>query len=628
MSVRLNAPLFLVRLAGIYLVLALVYAYASPLFETPDEVYHFGFVHRIANTGRLPVQTPGSIGPWQQEGSQPPLYYLLAGTLVRPLPRPDFAQLRRENPHAVVGVTGTAGNKNRFLAASPYPPPLGDRPLADTALAAYTVRLFSIALGLVTVIAVYGCARAVVPGRPAVAMLAAALTALNPQFLFISASINNDTLVTALNSVALWQVAALVRDQRFDTRRSLTIAVVVALATLSKLSGLVVVPVAALAGLYVAYRSRDLRGLVVMGGLMLGVWLLLAGWWYARNLTLYGELFGSARMLDIFGRRVPPPLPDLLRELTSLVDSYWGVFGWFSILTVDPFYWFITALTLAGFGGWVLHLWRIRGDFAQGVRFFFIALAWVLGFISLLAWTLQTMGTQGRLLFPYIAAASTILAVGLLECADRLSISARWPAGVALLTVVPLGVFAALIPFITLIPTYRPPAPLAALPASATPFAGGVYYTPDQPDPVIQLAAYEITPRVYAPGDTVPLTLYWRPLLSVEADYSLFVHVIAEQDNIIIGQVDSYPGYGSLATSRWLPHEAQGAPPFYPERLRIRIDPRLAAGLSETRLVAHIGWWYVPTGARLTTRPQPVTGEDWGVYVLPLGTLSDGAAVR
>ena len=31
--------------------------------------------------------------------------------------------------------------------------------------------------------------------------------------------------------------------------------------------------------------------------------LVIAGWWFLRNLTLYGELLGTATMLDNFGRR-------------------------------------------------------------------------------------------------------------------------------------------------------------------------------------------------------------------------------------------------------------------------------------------------------------------------------------
>ena len=59
----------------------------------------------------------------------------------------------------------------------------------------------------------------------------------------------------------------LLRDG-FSTRRSLVIAVLIALASLSKLSGLVLSRWSALAGLWIAYRRRDWRGLITLGGLM------------------------------------------------------------------------------------------------------------------------------------------------------------------------------------------------------------------------------------------------------------------------------------------------------------------------------------------------------------------------
>ncbi|MEZ4609548.1 MAG: hypothetical protein R2838_04705 [Caldilineaceae bacterium] len=48
--------------------------------------FHYGFAHYVAETGRLPVQDPAATGPWAQEGSQAPLYYLLTGWLTRHRP--------------------------------------------------------------------------------------------------------------------------------------------------------------------------------------------------------------------------------------------------------------------------------------------------------------------------------------------------------------------------------------------------------------------------------------------------------------------------------------------------------------------------------------------------------------
>src|SRR5690606_17175856 len=200
-----------------------------PIWESPDEWNHFGMAQFINMTGQLPVQIVGQPRPYGygQEGSQPPLYYAIAAVLIAPFDRSDYDE-RTANPHAIIGDPGEIGNKNFMLHDQIYPPRL-----SGTELAARVVRLFSTLLGAVTVAAVYFSARVLVPDRASVALLAAGLTAFNPQFVFITASVNNDNLVTALNSLAIWQMLVMLRDG-FDTRRSLIIGLLVALASLSK----------------------------------------------------------------------------------------------------------------------------------------------------------------------------------------------------------------------------------------------------------------------------------------------------------------------------------------------------------------------------------------------------------
>ena len=66
---------------GLVLVLGVLYSLITPLFEASDELWHYPFVKRLADGQGLPVQYPDQIGPWRQEGSQPPLYYALGGLL-------------------------------------------------------------------------------------------------------------------------------------------------------------------------------------------------------------------------------------------------------------------------------------------------------------------------------------------------------------------------------------------------------------------------------------------------------------------------------------------------------------------------------------------------------------------
>ena len=68
-------------------------------------------------------------------------------------------------------------------------------------------------MGAVTVWATYALAVLVFPGRPELAVAAAAFIAFLPEFLFISGSVNNDNLAAMLSGLTLLQMARLWRGE-------------------------------------------------------------------------------------------------------------------------------------------------------------------------------------------------------------------------------------------------------------------------------------------------------------------------------------------------------------------------------------------------------------------------------
>ena len=79
---RPRAQRVLLVLMVLYVALGVVYSVVTPLYEAPDELYHYALVRHLAEGGGLPVQDPAAPGPWMQEGGQPPLYYALAALAV------------------------------------------------------------------------------------------------------------------------------------------------------------------------------------------------------------------------------------------------------------------------------------------------------------------------------------------------------------------------------------------------------------------------------------------------------------------------------------------------------------------------------------------------------------------
>lgn len=580
----------------VFFVLALAYAWATPPLEASDELWHVGMVEVLARTGELPVQVPGVVTMWEQEGSQPPLYYALGALLVTPVDRGDFDAVREPNPHVKAGVPGATDNKNLVLHDTPHPAPEG------TALAVYLLRGVGILLGGVTVAAVYGAALEL-SARPRVALVAAALTAFNPMFLFIAASANNDNLVTALNSVILWQTLVMLR-RGLGWQRSLALALLIALASLSKLSGLVLVPVVALAGLWVAIQRRDLRGLLTLAGLMAGLWALLAGWWYLRNLTLYSELFGTAMMAAVAGPRLTPfTLNTLIEEFEGFRVGYWGWFGAVNITAGALYYRVMDVVVLFGTVGVAVAAWRSRSDRLQLARLTALALTLLVGAVALVQWTAITYASQGRLLFPYVAATSPLLALGFDALLRPLG---RWAARLPLFGMAGLAAFALVTAFTTIAPLYTPPAPLGSLPASAQP----VYARFGD----VALVGYETPGGRYEPGDRLPITVYWQVLEPSDRNLSHYLHAVDDAGEVI-GRIDSFPGGGTLQTRRW----QAGA--IYADRYDIPLERTTG----QSRLRVQVGWWHYASEDVIA--PQDDAGSLLESVMLDVGGFAGEAEV-
>lgn len=603
----------------VFVVLGLVYAWATPIFEASDELWHFGVVYHIAETGELPVQViDGEETPWRQEGSQPPLYYLIASAISAPFDMSDFDAVRTPNPHAVAGNAAFFGNKNLLLHDTPYPV------LEGTALAVYAVRMFSLVLGVVTVYFVYRCGQLVAPDRPVVAVLAAGITAFNPMFLFIAASVNNDNLVTALNSVIIYLLLALLRHG-FDTRRSVAMGVLVGLAALSKISALVLIPVLFGAAAWIYYRRRDQRGLIIFStALVMGI-VVLAGWWYVRNLQLYGELLGTTTMAQVAGPRPEDFNPLLIfSEFQGFRFGYWGVFGAYNIQATPLYYIFMDLVVLGALVSLVFTLlqqWTVREYAAERrmmVQILFLGGIVLLGVIGVMIWTSQTLASQGRLLFPLIAAASTLLAVGVSELMWWLTyllrpldysvtvpdVSAMEQTSESIIhySIQFFAIFALLIPITVIAPQYQPPTPLETLPDTI------IDIDPDVQFGDVTLLAYETHTDRYIPGDYVPVTLYWRVDEQSDRDYSLFLTAFDQIDDAI-GQINSYPGGGTLRTTQWEPGR------IYADTYGVPLSPD-TRGRFVLRL--QVGWWYRPEGEYIT---PVVDGDEIDSVMLEMGAF-------
>ncbi|HHH40690.1 MAG TPA: hypothetical protein ENK56_01635 [Chloroflexi bacterium] len=517
-----RARRFLVLLLALFVGLGVTYGLATPCFESPDESAHLAVVRYIVRHRSFPPRVvpphrrgAGADVAWYLGYHDPPLYYTpplyhaLAGLLVFWEDMEDLPRLLVPNPGWEVGWAPQADdspwNKNIYAHRAEE-----SFAQSSTVRAVYVLRLFSLGLGCATVFCAYLIARALWPERPLVALGAAALVALNPQFIAISAGVTNDNLLNALFGLFLLGAVRLLQG-RGGWIGWAALGGLAGLGLLTKQTALLLLPLGLLAAIGQSHRAWY-RALVD-GAIFLATALAVGSWWYVRNGLLYGDPFG---LMPHFAHQVPLARFGF-REFLDVARSYWAAFGW-ALVQVEPWvygaFYVVTSLAVLG----LLAAGRPGGPFRRlpvstrrGV--ILLGIAFVLNAVPLVGWALVTGAPYGRLLFPTITAAAVLGAWGLSQWT-------RWRWGrwglVGLVSL--LVLFDLSVPWRYLRPAFASPRVRAGPPETArrveATFNGG-----------LQLVAYDAPVGDWTPGAEVRVTLYWRAQVAPDRRYRVWVQV-------------------------------------------------------------------------------------------------------
>jgi hypothetical protein len=360
---------------GLYLFLALLYLFAIPVGESPDEPGHLQCIEQVAQYSRLPVIEPKPEGEiWWSYGRivaghmcyHMPLYYLLAGQLLK----------------GVAGVLDTAvtytfpptnpqfGDGRAMFLHEPYVFGRLPEPATLTGL-----RLLSILLGLVTVWGSYVLTRRLLPAYPLFAVLAAVLAAGWPQLAYLSRAISNDALATALAVVILVVLMGVGRPYRF-----ILLALLSSLALLTKISVAFVVAAVFMVWLleflqFQAERRHYLNALLFSTVIWVLTLLLLTN----HPLLSYHLTVSSGAFAAVSERAMTVAYWQEVFWLT--LSSGWARLGWMNLPAPlwHAYGWWL-LLTLALVAGFVIS-WRWGQTREQRTRWL-ICLLW-LGLILL-----------------------------------------------------------------------------------------------------------------------------------------------------------------------------------------------------------------------------------------------------
>jgi 4-amino-4-deoxy-L-arabinose transferase-like glycosyltransferase len=566
---------FLLLILGLYLLLALGYGALNPLFEAPDEHWHYFTAQTIRETGRLP-QVADDPDPWTaQEAAQPPLYYVLGAAVLTPFDTAEARELIWPNPAVQLGDAGSPTNINAFVHG-----PSEAWPWRGYALGAHALRAMSAIFGLGTLLFIYGSALLVWPKAPTRALLAMAMIAFLPQFAFLHGSITNDVLIAFFTAAALWQLLRIWYGKA-SSGRLLWLGLTIGLAILSKTAGLLLLLYAC--GFLTLLFWRDSQredsrvspkswlidlGKVVIPALLLGGWLL----W--RNWQLYGDVTATSQILRFFGGDRAYTLGQVLGESSGLWISLFAVFGWFNVRPPEWVQIVWNGIVLVALLGVVLATIRsmmqperrqelketlLRGPWGWINRPGFVALLmglWVLlVYAGLIRFMLQIHAGQGRLLFPALLPLALGLAYGLTRFRWRgiyvaAPLLALTTSLYSLLVVIPAAY--ALPPTIT----------ETQIPLQASRLDSDLGHG-------LELVAAEIETEVVGPEGWLWMTLYWRADPVPEGESPEYVLELLGQEDALAGKLQSYHGGGLYPAGLWL------AGDVIVDRLAVQLDPEI-----------------------------------------------------
>lgn len=397
--------------ATLYLCLAIAFARATPLLEASDEARHFAVSLLIKQQQSLPRADLNERTIALQQVTQAPLYYLITAAIIYPFDTSQAGPYFEMRPGFIVGRADLPGAKNMFIARSKLP----ERSLGTEA-AVWSVRLFSVLLGLGVVLCTLYSMRSLLPEPAGTEYFAAALAAFNPMFLFIHSSVNNDCLLNFLSALLVYFVVR-TRKQPVDFRWAIKAGAIAGAAVLSKLSGLaLLVPLL----VYLMLKSESLPRFVRNGGALLAAAAAVSAWWFLRNWLLYESLTATGIHSALAGnRRSEFSAFALLQEWDGFVKSFWGVFGGFNIIYPDAAYlgfYILSALLLALVA--ISQFVRATDDWRRtGI---FLLTMFCTNIAAVAAWTSVLLGSQGRLLF------LSLPAVGVLSVGGSLALGPCW----------------------------------------------------------------------------------------------------------------------------------------------------------------------------------------------------------
>jgi len=381
-----------------------------PAWESNDEGDHVAYIEHIVMEAEIPriARENG------HESHQPPLYYALAALWQGSLGIPGFVPDRL--PQRPVSISLTRPTYQLMLEHD-YSPEQHAH-----AVALHEIRLFSIFLGLVTVILTYFIGRTAT-GNAQIGLGAAMFVTLLPKFDVVTATVTNDALVIMLSSLAL--LITLNVTKAAANRRlllSALLGLVLGAAAVTKTSALLLV-VPFLAVVAFAGETPTRRRLVDTAAAVASMGFV-SGWWFVRNLDLYGDPLAHEATIKYLsewfpGLVAPASWTDTDRfgflVPEQLLKSTWYTGGWNQFYAPTLLNLILTLAAAVTLSSAVRAFIAGRGETGEslcGVTGVILGSAAVAGLMAVLLVAKETTQAEGRITYIGLSAFATLATLG------------------------------------------------------------------------------------------------------------------------------------------------------------------------------------------------------------------------
>ena len=507
-----------------FFVLGVQYSIALPPFESADEAAHTLYIHNLLEDRALPrIASREQISQfteptriWAIETHQPPLYYAIGAVLISWTQRHGIDEYLR--PNELIFTRGIVEqNHHKWLH---NPTPTGE----DTSTAIWILRLYSLILGTMTLWTIYHTAKLLFDDcRPA--LMSMLLVASIPTYVSISAGVNNDNLVTLLYAVGAYLMARIHKLNKMTDRDALMLGLVLAAIALTKITGLSLF-VIVYGGLLWFWHKRTIQIKRRQVLLLMLLPLLLAGWWYVRNIDLYGDPFALSATQSLWGREfeIAATSGNPWQELSRIWRSFWAMVGHLHQPVYGP-PWFFAYVLLLIFGAVIgLTRWLVQPQ--KSHQRAIVSLLTAVCFLVVLVLLIGTRSVDisyGRLLFPALVGFGPLMILGWHQIVGRYLI---------VVVIAPLVIMTWIFPVKYIARGYPQPSVIEGLPDTARTIAADVEG--------LRILAYEFTQEVVKPGDNLH---FWLYVQGQHVDnLALTASVIDLTPSQQFGQIEVYPG--------------------------------------------------------------------------------------